>query len=702
MKALLVILYVILFSDFFIAQNYADKDYYLIDSLDLASLTKNDSVELEKSLERFYETTDDSIKIMAIRRAVKLCHEEKVWLRYNDWIENRVNSDIKLNISNNFKSSTLAFVFNNKAYYERGKGNIALALELSLQSLSLQIKAKDTQGQTNSYYNIAGIYKSQGDIDLALENYFKILKVSKDYITHQNEDVKDGKYNYKSEALVYAYNNIGLIYFEKDSLVLSERYFIRALQLEEEFYHKKGIVYTSALLGDLYLKMNMLGKALKKLTISLEIAESIDYKKGIVKANKSLGDLYLASDNTSEAKKRYLNSFSLAKEIHNPYLIETTAMPLYLLYEQQGNKAEAFEFYKLYIKMRDSIYNKETQRNIINQQIQFEYEKKKAVDDATYSKELAIKEKEKENQQLLTFLFIGLAIVVFLISLIIYNRLKVVKRKNSIIEEQKRMVKKAHFILEEKNKEIIDSINYAKRIQSAILPPQKQIDELLGDNFVLYKPKDIVAGDFYWVDKVNDQLFFAVADCTGHGVPGAMVSVVCNSGLNRSLKEYAILKPNLILDKTRQIVIEEFSRSGEEVKDGMDIALCSINGNELNYAGANNSLWIIRKGSSEVHEIKADKQPVGLYHKPTNFNEHKISLDEGDLVYLFSDGFADQFGGEKNKKFKTVNFKKLLISLSKLPLPDQKIGLDVAFEKWRGELEQLDDVCVMGYKHNKA
>ena len=703
MKRFLIGILTVLVFNLVLAQDYANKDYYLVDSLDLFDLSKNDSIEIENSLSTYYKNLDDSIKIMAVRRLVKLCHDEQVWNKYNNWLLDLADSEYgDFKISDNLKNSTLAFVYNNKAYSERGKGNINLALEYCFKSLKLQTESNDKQGQVNSYHNIASIYKSQGDTKLALENYFKVLEINKDYVTHKNENIKDGRYNYRLEGIARVYNGIGAIYFKYDSLNLSKKYLSAALKLEEEVYDKKGIAFTSGMLGDVYLKTEDYDKAYKKINISIEMSEVINYKKGLVKGNKSLGDLYLAIGNDSKAEEKYLTSFRIASELGHPSLIRTATEPLYLFYEKNNDKAKAFDMYQLYIKMKDSVYNKETQRKVLNQQFQFNYEKQKAIDDAVFHKELALKQKEKENQRLLTLIFVGLALVILIISLIIFNRLKVVNKKNVVIENQKRIVKKAHIELEEKNKEVIDSIVYAKRIQSAILPNENKIKEVLGNSFVLYKPKDIVAGDFYWVDVQNEITFFAVADCTGHGVPGAMVSVVCNSGLNRSVREYNFVKPSEILNKTRELVIDEFNRSDEEVKDGMDIALCSIRENELSYSGAYNPLWIIRNKSKEVEEIKADKQPIGVYSRSTEFVNHSTVLNEGDLVYLFSDGFADQFGGEKEKKFKTVNFKKLLLSISSYSLEKQKEELNLAFDNWKGNLEQLDDVCILGYKHKKV
>ncbi|MEQ9187653.1 MAG: 7TM diverse intracellular signaling domain-containing protein [Cryomorphaceae bacterium] len=274
--------------------------------------------------------------------------------------------------------------------------------------------------------------------------------------------------------------------------------------------------------------------------------------------------------------------------------------------------------------------------------------------------------------------------------------------------------------LEEKNREIIDSITYAKRIQKAILPPDPLFAQQVPNSFVLYAPKDIVAGDFYWLEQIDDLVLFAAADCTGHGVPGAMVSVVCHNALNRSVREFQLRDPAKILDRTALIVDETFEKSEQEVKDGMDVSLCALNKKSkvLHWAGANNPLWVIAKEPPQVlskstellssaeletnglnlYEIKADKQPIGRYVNRSLYTSHQIKLSDGDAFFAFSDGYPDQFGGLKNKKYKSKNLKRFLLAIQAHSMAKQHDLLQTEFDRWRGANEQVDDVCVIGVR----
>jgi serine phosphatase RsbU (regulator of sigma subunit) len=368
------------------------------------------------------------------------------------------------------------------------------------------------------------------------------------------------------------------------------------------------------------------------------------------------------------------------------------------VYAKVGRKIEAYDYLSEYLRITDSL-DRNNPSNEFDQYLEMK-SLEDAKKEADYEKRILISEQEKKDEiakaeiNRKNAILIGTAVGVLtliILLILIYRNYRNKKKSALEIQLQKDQVEEAH-------KEIQDSIIYAKRIQGAILPSQKMWNNAFVNSFILYKPKDIVAGDFYWMEPQKDRILFAAADCTGHGVPGAMVSVICNNGLNRSTREFSLSDPGDILTKTRELVIQEFEKSEEEVKDGMDIALCSLEGNQLKYAGAYNPLWIIRKGSNEVEEIKADKQPIGKYAEPRPFTSHSIQLNPGDNIYTFSDGFADQFGGEKGKKFKAKNFKSLLLSIQNESMDRQKELIDEAFEKWQGKLEQLDDVCVIGVR----
>ncbi len=277
------------------------------------------------------------------------------------------------------------------------------------------------------------------------------------------------------------------------------------------------------------------------------------------------------------------------------------------------------------------------------------------------------------------------------------------KRDKAALEKQVELrteeVRAAYDEISEKNIEITSSIQYAKRIQNAVFPTDRFMSEALREYFIFYRPKDIIAGDFYWVEVQENTTYFAAADCTGHGVPGAMVSVMCNSALNRSVREFDLRKSSEILDKVRQLVIGEFEKSGEDVKDGMDISLCAFSrkNRTVEWTGAHNPLWVIHS-DGRCTELKPDKQPVGKFEFSQPFTSQSLTLQKGDMIFVFSDGFADQFGGPRGKKYKYQSLRDFLISIRNDSCEEQKNKLVAEFENWKKGYEQIDDVCVFGVR----
>jgi serine phosphatase RsbU (regulator of sigma subunit) len=294
---------------------------------------------------------------------------------------------------------------------------------------------------------------------------------------------------------------------------------------------------------------------------------------------------------------------------------------------------------------------------------------------------------------------------------------KTVQERTAEIVLQKDEISLQKHIVEVKHREISDSINYAKRIQSALLTSQEYWDAISPENFVIWRPKDVVSGDFHWAYQLtigNKHLMtnqeiavWCAADCTGHGVPGAFMSMLGMSFLNEIVIENVNLKPADILNKLRRKIISALEHGGTgniEQKDGMDVALCvwHKNTNMLEYAGANNPVWIMRPvkdtRAHEIIELKANRMPVGYHYDAKDFTEQKFQLKQGDAIYVFTDGFVDQFGGPDGKKYKTKKFKEMLMSIQHLSMKDQALMINKEFNDWRGNNEQIDDLCLVGMK----
>jgi tetratricopeptide (TPR) repeat protein len=588
-----------------------------------------------------------------------------------DYYKKSLSIKMKISESSRDVLSTL----NNIGLVYSSMGDYTTALQYFAKCLKLSEKSNEYGSWSSSLNNIGGIYKTQRDYDKALVYYEKSLKLKK-----QIDDRR---------GMAKCYNNIGIIYRYKKEYEVAIDYLNKSMQLRDEVGDFYGKSKTLNNLSNIYTEQGEYAKALECDKKSLAIQRTTNGGRGLAITLNNLARTYIFLEDYKRAINHAKQAFEYAEMMDGVEQKASSSNTLYDAYVGAGNYKEALKYYRIYVKSEKEIRNDVNQKALISQEYKYEYEKQKALDDSEHEKQLALEQEAKEKQQIITYATgVGLGLVaIFLV--FVFNRLKVTRKQKGIIEM-------AHLQLEEKNSEILDSINYAKRIQGAILPSNKIVKEYLTESFVLYKPKDIVAGDFYWMEHRDDKVMFAAADCTGHGVPGAMVSVVCNNGLNRSVREFGLTEPGKILDKTRELVIQEFEKSEEEVQDGMDIALCTLDGMDLQYAGAHNPLWIIR--NEELIEYKGNKQPIGKFDNPIPFRTHDVELQKGDTIYIFSDGFSDQFGGEKGKKMKSSNFKKLLLSIQEESMDRQKQLMDEAFEKWRGDLEQLDDVCVIGVR----
>lgn len=425
------------------------------------------------------------------------------------------------------------------------------------------------------------------------------------------------------------------------------------IKLSVEGYKKaKSVMGESRALNDMGVISKMKGaveEADKYLREGLYLREQINHYPGIITSCFELGNLYLQIKKYDEARAFLDRALILATEIKSKPKMYQIHEALGELYKQANDWAKALEHKEKFFELKTEVSGEQAANRVKHLQTQYATEKS-----------------EKETE---------------------IHRLKNVE------------LKKAYEEIEEKNKNIVDSINYAKRIQQAILPSENDIKRSLPESFVLYMPKDVVSGDFYWVITKGPKTFFAAVDCTGHGVPGAFMSMIGNTLLNEIVNDRMISTPGVILDLLREGIIKSLKQTGSsgENQDGMDIALCLLEGNTLQYAGANNPLWIINKDGFK--EIKADKQPIGIYYgESKSYTNHTMELDKGDCIYIFTDGYADQVGGEKEKKFKYKQLQELILTNCIVGMEQQKETYLNAINNWKGNLEQVDDILLMGVK----
>jgi serine phosphatase RsbU (regulator of sigma subunit) len=582
---------------------------------------------------------------------------------------------------NETKSNHYTSVINNIGNVHFAQGNYVKAIDC----FSIAVKNNEAQGNkhgmASALNNIGVIHKNQNELEKALEYYNKAFLIF--------EELKS------IIGMANALSNIGVILQNQQNFEESIEYHNRALKLRMESGDRSGEAGNLCNLGDIYIQLKEFELAQKHLESGLEIYRATNDKSGESQAYILLSQLQLKIGNNSKAVEYGSIAVKTGQETGTVKVVRDAAEVLSKAYKNLNDTKSALEMYELFVIMRDSLLNVENQKAVIRFEFKSGYEKQAAADSVAFAKESEIKQIEiakqqaeiraRKNQQYGLF---GGLILALVFAGFLFNRFKVTSRQKQIIEDQKTQV-------ETKSNEVTRSIEYASRLQKAILPPISLVNKYLPNSFVFYKPRDIVAGDIYWAQKTGNTVFFAVADCTGHGVPAAMVSVVCCNALNNVVGD-GFNDPGQILTKTRELVLETFMQSEQQVYEGMDISLGALSGNLLSWAGANNPLWLFR--NDELIELKPDRQPVGKSDDPAPFTTHQIELQQDDMIYVFTDGFQDQFGGPNGKKYKSVNFKKLLVVASHMSAQEQCSFLEKTFNDWKGDHQQLDDVCIMGVR----
>ena len=520
--------------------------------------------------------------------------------------------------------------------------------------------------------------------------------------------------------------------YAENALELSKKTKL-STKLESQLYNTLGAVY---------FFMSNYSKSVKYyeegLPATIKTSSSID----IAKAYYNIALLYDKAGKRQKAENNFEKSIDFAKKSSNKEILSYCYRSLSILNELNGNYEKATDYLKQYVKIKDIAYS-ETQnilRSEISKEKQLREEKELQVKDleldtlekseeikvlnyekALSAKDMQIKEQqikiqetEIESEKMKNYVLFGFIILVMIIGLIILRSYfqkkktnKLLVNKNFEIQQQKEEIETQNgMLLEQKSKieeshlQITDSINYAKRIQNALLNIEIPIESLFKEYFIYYKPRDIVSGDFYWIEKIQNKIVVVAADCTGHGVPGAFMSMLGISLLNELTTSDKIETPGKILDELRNKVKIYLRQTGkmEENKDGMDMAMIIIDTDtwSAKFSGANNPIYIIR--DHQFMEFKPTRNPIGIYLNELPFKTEEIQLHKNDSLYLFSDGYIDQFGGEKGLRLKSAKFKELLLSISEKSMKEQHTMLDEVYHNWKGNHEQVDDILILGLK----
>ncbi|MEW6468215.1 MAG: tetratricopeptide repeat protein, partial [Bacteroidota bacterium] len=563
--------------------------------------------------------------------------------------------------------NNLGIIYNTIGDYEK-------ALEMNLKALGIREAIDEKRGIADSYANIGMVYLNLANYDKALEFLLKGLAVY--------EELNDKP----RKASMLA--NIGIIYSNQKNYRKAIENYETAIAAFKEIDNKNWVAYCYNNIGTVYFYQNDYEKALSSFFESKKIREDIGDKQGLAVVYNNIGEVYARQNKLGDSFDNLMTSLSISRAINYRDGIKDTYKSLSELFEKRANYRLAHEYFKKYSELKDSLLNEKVTKQVSEMNIKYDTEKKqKKIEllNKEKEKQAAIASAENKRKNTIISAITGGALLILVFSVFLFNRFQVIRKQRNIITE--------------KNKEITDSITYAKRIQEAILPLEDSFRKLFPESFILYRPKDIVSGDFYWLAEKNNKIIFAVVDCTGHGVPGAFMSLIGFSLLNQIVKEQNITTPAEILKELSKGINLSFKQNElSEVKDSMDIAICSFDKekNSLEYAGAYRPLFYFKQ--SQFHETKSDKKAIGDFDEYTSYTNHKLELQRGDSIYIFSDGYTDQFGGEKGKKFKNKQFEDKLLAIQSKSMSEQKKILEETFLSWKGSLEQIDDILIIGVR----
>ncbi len=555
-----------------------------------------------------------------------------------------------------------------------------ISIDHFLKSQEIAQGIHDTLAIGRSFGNLANSYSALGDYHTAL--YYDSLSLF--YLIRINQNFAIAT-QYGSAADDY------LMTGDSDQAVLTYRKAI-------EYYQKLGSKGRIA-----EMKFGMAGILFFQGQADSSILWTQQfYDVGVKQQNKTamlisvlqLADFYLHLGQYETSLLKAKEAIALSEELERNMDIATAHFLAAKAHYQLGNFKASSEEFIIYNQYNDSLKNVDLLTEITRSLLKSKYAQEKELLEAAQLQKNLEAEAKKQQQTIILYCAFACLLILILLAGYIYKNYKNKERSHQLLEQKNK-------IIEEKNKDITDSINYAKRIQDATFPSLEEKDIIFPHSFVLYKPKDIVSGDFYWFSEIKGQKIIVAADCTGHGVPGAMMSVLGNTFLNEIVNQLEITEPSEILNllHNRITVALNQKSAGNKTHDGMEVALCVLNSenNALSFAGANRPLWLIRSNQESLEEIKGTKHAIGgAYEENVSFSTRNISIQRGDSFYIFSDGFADSFNGSNGKKLTTKKFKELLLSMREMPIDQQGVTLESFLKNWTADTEQVDDILVIG------
>lgn len=601
---------------------------------------------------------------------------------------------LKIALSNHFTVFHIYKSYNHLCLDYTEQGNFNAAIEFGHKAMLLVEKTNDTLTMALTNNNLADVFFHTQKYDKAIMHYKKALG----YAIKLN--------NLFGQGLLYG--NIGSVFYQTEQLDSALVYYQKSLAVSKsiEDVIGEGVNYLN--IGSYYQKVKNNQKALDYFNQAEKIFLSQEMEPDLSTIYYNIATSYLEMKDYNKSKLYAEKALVLANKLESYPLKESAHLALKNVCEKLGNTADAYYHFQQYINARDSIYNEENRNAQYKSEIEFDYVRKRDTDSLQHVLDIQLEKEKTYAQQKYTYTAAIGCIILLALSLLIFKNYKEKQKANVIISSQKKEVEMQKSIIEEHQKETIDSINYAKKIQYTLLAHEDVLKENLKEHFVFFKPKDIVSGDFYWATSVktsaaegNKNLFYlAVCDSTGHGVPGAFMSLLNMGFLNEAIKEKNILQPNDILNYVRKRLIESIGNDGQQ--DGMDAILVCIDKNTqtITYSAANNEPILISTNHlvNELVELPKDKMPVGRGEKKEDFNLHTIDCKIGDYIYLYTDGFADQFGGPNGKKFKYKQLNNLLLNNCNKDLTIQKEILQSSLNNWKKDLEQVDDILIIGIK----